>query len=76
MNKKFAFYVKNNVQLATRYPSLKQMRVAISRAGTVKFGYINAAGATVYVPEKLEFETIFTPDYLRFLTLKYKEVLW
>lgn len=76
MNKKFAFYVKNNVPLATRYPSLKQMRVAISRAGTVKFGYINAAGATVYVPEKLEFETIFTPDYLRFLTLKYKEVLW
>ena len=58
------------------YHNFLEFRAAISRAGEIRFGYINNMGQVVYVPEKMKFEIVFTPDYLRFNTLKYKEVLW
>ena len=73
-SRRFAFYAKTGIE--NMYPNFLEFRAAISRAGEVRFGYINNMGQVVYVPEKMKFEIVFTPDYLRFNTLKYKEVLW
>lgn len=73
-SKKFAFYAKTGID--KMYHNFLEFRAAISRAGEIRFGYINNMGQVVYVPEKMKFEIVFTPDYLRFNTLKYKEVLW
>ena len=73
-SKKFAFYAKTGID--KMYHNFLEFRAAISRAGEIRFGYINNVGQVVYVPEKMKFEIVFTPDYLRFNTLKYKEVLW
>ena len=56
---------------------LENTKTAISRLGSGShlMAFVNAQNNNRNT-EKLEFETIFTPDYLRFLTLKYKEVLW
>lgn len=73
-SKKFAFYAKTGIEKL--YPNFLEFRAAIQRAGEVRFGYINSMGQVVYVPEKMKFEIVFTPDYIRFNTLKYKEILW